>query len=111
MAKFHGIVGFVDYVETKPDVYKEVTTEREYSGDLKRKNNRYVSTSTLNDNLAINNQIEIIADPYINQHFPSIRYVHWKGADWKVTSVDDSTPPKIVLTLGDVYNGQQTRSE
>ena len=111
MAKFHGIVGFVDYVETSPDVWQEVTSEREYSGDLIRKNNRYVAGQSINDNLVINNQISIIADPYINQHFPSIRYVTWKDCKWKVTSVDDSKFPRLILTLGDVYNGQQTRSE
>lgn len=108
MAKFHGFVGFVEYVETSPDVWKEVATEREYSGDLIRKNNRYVAGQAINDNLVINNQISIIADPYINQHFPSIRYVVWRGAKWKVTSVDDSKFPKTILTLGEVYNGQQT---
>lgn len=112
MAKFHGVIGFEDYEETSPDVWQPVVTEREYSGDFIRKNNRFAPTTTqVNDNLTINNQISIIADPYINQHFPSIRYVNWKGANWKVTSVDDSNPPRMILTLGDVYNGQQTRSE
>lgn len=112
MAKFHGLIGFVNYEETAPDVFKEVAIERPYSGDILRKNVRFVvSQQSINDNLVINNQISIIADPYINSHFPSIRYVVWKGAKWKVTSVDDSNPPKLILTLGDVYNGQQTKSE
>ena len=105
--KFHGKVGFVDYAEVKPGVHKEVATEREYAGDLKRKNNRFVSGQQINDNLAINNQIEIIADPYINEHFPSIKYVEWKGTKWKVTSVEDQFP-RLILTMGEVYNGQQT---
>lgn len=105
MAKFHGIVGFVDYEKTSTDIFDEKPVERPYSGDVIRKNNRFVAGQSVNDNLVINNQISIIADPYINQHFPSIRYVRWKGADWKVTSVDDSNPPRIILTLGDVYNG------
>ena len=109
MAKFHGIVGFVDYEEGSPGVYKEMSTEREYSGDILRKSNRSVALSTtINDNIVINNQISIVADPYINQHFPSIKYVIWKGNKWKVTSVDDSNPPRLILTLGEVYNGQQT---
>lgn len=111
MAKFHGMIGFVDYEETSPDVWKEVATEREYSGDLLRKNNRFVAGQAINDNLTINNQISIIADPYINQHFPSIKYVNWKGTNWKVTLADDSNYPRIVLTLGDVYNDQQTETE
>lgn len=109
MAKFHGMIGFVDFDETAPGVYKEVSVERPYSGDILRKNNRFVAQQqSINDNLVINNQISITADPYINSHFPSIRYVVWKGANWKVTSVDDSNPPKMILTLGEVYNGQQT---
>lgn len=105
--KFHGKVGFVEYTETKPGVWTNVVTEREYAGDLKRKNNRFVSGQQINDNLAINNQIEIIADPYINEHFPSIKYVEWKGTKWKVTSVEDQFP-RLILTMGEVYNGQQT---
>lgn len=110
MAKFHGKVGFVDYVETAPDVWQEVASEKEYSGDIKRKNNRFVSATTLNDNLAINNQIEILADPYINQHFPSIRYVNWNGCNWKVTSVEDQFP-RLILNLGEVYNGTTLETE
>lgn len=109
MAKFHGNVGFVDYEERVPGVHIEISEEREYSGDIVRKSNRYVeSMATINDNIALNVQISIIADPYINQHFPSIKYVEWKGYKWKVTSVDDSNPPRLILTLGEVYNGQQT---
>ncbi len=108
MAKFYGIVGFVEYAESVPGVYKETVTEREYSGDLKRKINRYAPVATsINDNIALNNQIEIIADPYINQHFPSIRYVTWNGCKWKVSSVEHQFP-RLILTLGEVYNGQQT---
>ncbi len=107
MAKFHGIVAFDDFEETTPGVWKPVVQKREYAGDIKRKNNRYVARQQINDNLAINNQIEIVADPYINQHFPSIRYVEWKGAKWKVISVEDQFP-RLILTLGEVYNGEQT---
>lgn len=109
MAKFYGIVGFVDYEETSPGVYTEVPVEREYAGDVLRKSNRSVSSmASINDNIVLASQISIIADPYINQHFPSIKYVVWKGAKWKVSSVDDSQPPRMILTLGEVYNGQQT---
>lgn len=109
MAKFHGIVGFVDYVEKKPGVFKEIASEKPYSGDVIRKSNRSVSTSTINDNLVINVQLSIIADPYINQHFPSIKYVTWNGSSWKVTNVEPNYP-RMIITLGEVYNGKQTRT-
>lgn len=107
MAKFYGKVGFIDFEETAPDVYKEVASERAYSGDILKKSNRFVEQTTLNDNLALNLQIKIIADPYINSHFPSIKYVVYKGAAWKVTSTDDSNYPDVILTLGGLYNGEQ----
>lgn len=107
MAKIHGIVGFADYDETSPGVFEPIITEKEFSGDVIRKSNRSVSVSTINDNIVINNQISIIADPYINQHFPSIKYVTWNGNSWKVTSAEPNFP-RIILTLGEVYNGKQT---
>lgn len=110
MAKFHGKVGFVEVVETRPSVFEEIPTEREYSGDVKKNYNRSVETMTsINDNIVFSTNIEIIADPYINSHFPSIKYVKWKGACWKVTSTDDSSYPRIILSLGDIYNGKQVK--
>lgn len=109
MAKFHGYVGFVDYVETAPSVWTEVASEKEYSGDLIRKRNHLASAAVINDNITINNEISIIADPYINQHFPSIRYVKWNKGVWKVTSVEDQYP-RMILTLGDIYNGKQAEA-
>lgn len=110
MAKFYGKVGFVEMVETRVSVFEEIPSERFYSGDVKRNNNRNVETMTsINDNIVFNTQIEIIADPYINSHFPSIRYVKWQGACWKVTSTDNINYPRIILTLGDIYNGKQVK--
>lgn len=107
MAKFHGRIGFVTYEETSPSRYEPVCEEREYAGDLLTNTNRYVGNSTINDSLVINCQISVIADPYLNSHYPSIRYVNHKGYNWKVTSIDDANYPRIILTLGDVYNGEQ----
>ena len=110
MAKFHGKVGFVEVTETRPSVFEEIPTEREYAGDVKKNYNRSVETMTsINDNIVFSTNIEIIADPYINSHFPSIRYVKWKGACWKVVSTDDTSYPRIILTLGDIYNGKQVK--
>lgn len=110
--KFHGFVGFVDTVETAPDIWEEVPYEKEYSGDLLRKSNRsVVSTTTINDSIAINNQISIIAEPFINTHFPSIKYVKWNGAYWKVESADQTNYPRIILNLGGTYNGKTLETE
>jgi hypothetical protein len=61
----------------------------------------------INDNLTVDNLISIIADPFANQNFHAMRYVKWMGASWKITKVDVQRP-RLILTIGGVYNGQQT---
>lgn len=107
MSKYCGIVG---YVETENDgygVYKEVVTERRYFGDVTRNTSRWQSGVGLNDDMLINNVISIIADPYAYEHFAHIRYVEWKGTLWKVSSIEEQRP-RLILTLGGVYNGEET---
>ena len=107
MAKFHGVVGYAETVETKPGVWMEQVTERTYDGDLtKNTSRRSTSSESANDNLTINNLISIIADPYAYEHFYSIKYVEFMGTKWKITNVDVQYP-RLILTMGGVYNGKQ----
>lgn len=111
MAKYHGKVGFVITEETTPGVWKEVASEKEYPIELKTLANRYVSpdTTALYNEITLNNQASIIADPYLNSHFPSIKYIEMNGVKWRVKSVDATKYPRLALTLGEVYtDGQQT---
>lgn len=106
MAKFYGAVGYAKQVETAPDVYDEQITERNYYGDVVKNTKRFEKGEHLNDNLNVNNTISIMADAYAEQHFFAIRYVSWMGAKWKVTNVDVQRP-RLVLSLGGVYNGPE----
>lgn len=106
MAKFHGAIGFANLVETAPGVWTEEIKERTYSGDLKRNTRRLQTTDQVNDNLVISNEISIIADPYANDNFHSMRYVEFRGVKWKVTNVDATKYPRLILTVGGVYNVQ-----
>lgn len=104
MAKWFGKIGFAETVETKPGVWKEQITEREYYGDVIRNSRRLQSSSEkINDDLNISNQISIVADPYANEHFYSMRYAEFSGAKWKVTDVEVQYP-RLTLTLGGVWN-------
>lgn len=107
MAKWSGNIGFDGgTVEVKPGVWKPKIIERPYFGDLIR-NSRLQQTSVgTNDNVNINNQISIVADPYANEHIFSMLYVEFQGANWKVSSVDASQPPRLILQIGGLYNGQ-----
>ena len=105
MAKFRGVVGFAETVETAPGVYDEKIIQKRYSGDLHRNIRRLESSGNINDNINISNEISILADAYAFHHFHAMRYVEFEGAKWKVSSVDATKRPRLVLTLGGLYNG------
>lgn len=105
MAKWYGIVGFVETSETSPGVWEEVITEGHYYGDLNRVGRNWQNTEHKNDDVSINNELSILADPFAMNNFYSIRYVNWMGTNIKVQSVTVDIP-RIVLALGGVYNGR-----
>ena len=104
MAKFYGAIGYGETTETSPGVYVDVVTERQYFGDVVKNTRGLESGENLNDNITVNNQLSIIADPFAYNHFHTMRYVKWMGALWKITKVDVQRP-RLILTIGGVYNG------
>ncbi len=107
MAKFYGAIGYAVTEETKPGVWTEKITERMYYGDLTRNTRKLQSTDQLNDNINVANEISIVADPFANENFHSMKYVEFMGAKWKIISVEVQYP-RLILTVGGVYNGEQT---
>ena len=110
MPKFYGPVGYIETVkdENSPDVWVEKPVERFYKGDL-MKNFRNLTKSSegeLNDDVTLSNQISITANPYALSHMADMRYVKWMGTAWKVTGVDASNYPRLILSIGGVYNGE-----
>lgn len=107
MAKFAGMIGYIveEQQEDSPDVTVEKPVERFYKGDILRNSRRLEKSEELNDNVTISNQISIVADAYALSHFFAMRYVKWMGTAWKVSTVDVETP-RLILTLGGVYNGE-----
>lgn len=106
MAKFYGNIGFMQMVEKKPGVWREDIIERPYYGDLTRNTRRLQSSEQLNNNITVGNEISIIADPFANANFYSMRYVEYNGVKWKVETAEVQYP-RLILTLGGVYNGNQ----
>ena len=105
MAKFYGVIGYAETVETRPGVWNEQITERMYCGDLVRNTRRLQSADQLNDNVNVANEISIISDPFANENFHSMRYVEFMGAKWKISNVEVQYP-RLILTTGGVYNVQ-----
>ena len=103
MAKFYGNVGFAETVETEPSVWEEKIVERPYFGDVLRRSRRLESSGNVNSNVNVTNEISIIADPYANQNLFAMRYVEFMGTKWEISNVDVQYP-RLVLTIGGVYN-------
>lgn len=103
MAKFYGVIGYAETVETEPGIWEEQITERTYYGDLTRNTRRLQSSGNVNDNVNISNQLSIVSDPYAMENFHSMRYADFMGTKWKIADVEVQYP-RLILSLGGVYN-------
>lgn len=105
MAKFKGVIGFAESVEKEPGIYVEDIVTRPYRGDILYNRRRLESSGGVNSNINVSNEISILADAYATDHFHAMRYVEYGGAKWNVSNVDATKRPRLVLTLGGLYNG------
>lgn len=105
MAKWYGKIGYSETVETAHGVWTPHDTVHEYYGDVIRNSTRWAGNpESTNDDLTVNSQISIVADPFAIENFYSMKWIEFMGAKWKITNVDPQ-PPRLLLTLGGVYNG------
>ena len=106
MARFYGVIGYGESVETPPDSGKWVMdiTERTYSGDVLRDTRSLEEGVGLNKDIVVGNRFSVVADECANGHYHAIKYVVWRGSRWTVTQVE-SQPPRLILNIGSVYNG------
>ena len=107
MAKWKGVIGYAETKETSPGIWEEVITEYSYRGDVVQNTRRLQSSGQVNDDIEITNRISILADPFARTNFYSMRYISFAGTKWKVSSVEVKFP-RLILSVGGVYNGQQT---
>jgi hypothetical protein len=107
MPRFYGKVGYAESTETSPGVWTDIVTIRNYYGDVNRISKRSQVGEGLNDNIVINNEISILADPYAYEHFQAMKFIQWMGAFWKISSIEVQRP-RLILTIGGVYNGETT---
>lgn len=109
MAKFYGPIGYAVSKEVRPGVWEDVITERYYRGEVTRNTRRLQSTDQVNDDIIISNEISILADPFANGNFHTMRYIKFMGTKWKISNVEVEYP-RLKLTLGGVYNEQTSRT-
>ena len=103
MSKFYGSIGYAVTEEIRPGVWGEKITVRNYYGDIIRNTRQYQSSDNLNDNLNVSNEFSIVADPFAYANF------QYMGAKWKISNVEVQYP-RLILTVGGVYNEQTTET-
>lgn len=105
MAKYYGKIGFAEDGEVRKGVWDHLNiVERSYSGDVVRNRRQLTGSDKVVDDINVTDEISIIADPYAYHHFFTIQYATYQGVRWKVTSVAVESP-RLILTLGGIYNG------
>ena len=108
MSKWFGKIAFATQVEYEPGCWEDQVVERLYYGDLISNRWKREKSNGVNDNINLSNQISIVADPFALSHVSTITYIEHIGAKWCVTDVDTSQFPRLILTVGGVYNGDTT---
>lgn len=104
MNRWYGKVGYVETTEVQPGIWDEQETVHEYYGEWVKKSSRFSVSGDVNDNRDVSAELSIMADSYADLHFHSIRYVEFGGVKWKVNSIEPRRP-RLILSLGGVYNG------
>ena len=106
MAKFSGNLGYeLEAHEEAPGVWLPAgVVEKHSRGDIIRASKRYVTNDNMNDNVDIQNQISVIMDPFVQNNFQNLKYAVMYGVRWKIQSFE-IVRPRLILTLGGVYNG------
>lgn len=110
MTRFYGEVGYGVSVETPPEsgVWVDDIKEIAYLGNVVRNASTMEPGDSVNEDIVSGNSISIIADSYATGHFQDIKYVRWAGDLWTVIRVEVQRP-RLILTLGKVYNGPLPR--
>lgn len=106
MAKYYGKIGYAQTVEKAPGVWVEEIVEKPYYGDLTRNSRKLQGDNVVNSNINVANEISIVADPFANENFFSMRYITFMGAKWKINSVEVQYP-RLILGIGDLYHDNE----
>lgn len=89
--------------EPGSDIYVNKVITRECYGETTRLSSKWQNSGHVNDDISINNEISILADPFALENFSNIAYAEFLGTKWKVNSIEIQYP-RLLLTVGGVYN-------
>ena len=109
MAKWFGKIGYSITSETESGIWEPTIVEKEYYGDLTTDRRKRQNSGEVNDNINLANVISIIADPFAIQNCSYMAYVEAMGTRWKISDIEVQYP-RLILTVGGVYNGDSPRA-
>ena len=107
MPKCSGVIGYALDEEIRPGVWTEGITDKKYFGEIVRDNRRSVENGEINGSINISNNISIVSNKFMLDNLAFMRYLTLSSTStskWKITSVDIKRP-RIIITLGGLYNG------
>lgn len=106
--KYYGAIGFSDEeIEVRPGVFRAGVVERNYAGDYNRLSIAYRTKDHTSDDISISAEVSIVGDTYAFLNVNHIVYVTHRGVKWKVVNVDDTKHPRLILTIGGEYHGEE----
>lgn len=105
MAKFSGLVGYVEEVEEYPGVWKPVNNPRQMRGDIIRQSSNNQNDTKVNNDVTLSHRVSLVGDAYAFDNYFNIKWVDIDGFRWRVTSVEVQRP-RILLTIGGPYTAQ-----
>lgn len=106
MGKWCGKIGYALTSEIRPGVWDDSIIERQYFGEEVKTARRFEKSGNVNDNLNVSLELSVIADPFANQNFQSMKYITFMESKWEITNVELQYP-RMILTIGGIYNGPE----
>ena len=110
MAKYSGMIGFRETVETETGIWEPCIKDHHLYGDVLKnyvRNNFDAEYTTTNTTPQCNNTLSLVADPYAYKNFHNIVYAVYMGTKWTVSNVEVQYP-RLILSLGGVYSGEES---
>ena len=104
MSKWFGKIGYAVTNETEPGIYDETILERDYYGDMTYDRRKRQASGGINDDISLANVISILADPFVVENCSHMAYAEIMGTRWKISEVEVQYP-RLILTIGGVWNG------
>ena len=102
--RYSGKLGMSQQTEVRPGIYEDVITEVPVLGTVNQVTSVLDGGDRVLPDYSTTTNIEVPARSVGERDNSDIRYITYKGKRWQIASIVEQ-PPKIVIYIGEVYNG------